>query len=123
MCRNCQLLHLYFKREIMIHEDTSLCPYCNGELRYYDSVRRIVKTKYGKVDFVLIRRLRCSRCHRFHRELPDFIFPFKHYEKDIIIGVVEGLITCDTVGFEDYPCELTMLRWIKNIDVSLLLDT
>lgn len=107
----------------MVYEDTLLCPKCNGKLKYYDSVRRIVKTKYGKVSFVLIRRLRCSVCHTFHRELPDFIFPFKHYEKDIIVGVVEGLITCDTVGFEDYPCELTMLRWIKTIDVSLLTET
>jgi hypothetical protein len=43
--------------------------------------------------------------------LPDFIFPYKQYEADIIIGVIEGLITCDTLGFEDYPCEMTMIRW------------
>ena len=26
-------------------------------------------------------------------------------------GVLEGLITCETLGFEDYPCEMTMIRW------------
>lgn len=35
----------------------------------------------------------------------------KQYEADIIIGVLEGLITCGTLGFEDYPCEMTMIRW------------
>ena len=30
---------------------------------------------------------------------------------NIIIGVIEGLITCETFGFEDYPCEMTMIRW------------
>lgn len=37
-----------------------------------------------------------------HRELPDFIFPYKQYEAEIIIGVLEGFITCETLGFEDY---------------------
>jgi hypothetical protein len=33
------------------------------------------------------------------------------YESEIIIGVLEGLITCETLGYEDYPCEATMRRW------------
>lgn len=107
----------------MIENDEQRCPKCGGELKHYDSVRRIIKSKYGKEKKVIIQRLQCVECHTIHRELPDFIFPFKHYEKDIIIGVVEGLITCETLGFEDYPCELTMMRWIKTIDISLLCET
>lgn len=38
---------------------------------------------------------------------------FKHYEADIIDGVVEGLIGPDTLGYEDFPCEETMKRWKK----------
>ena len=102
----------------MVEIDVTVCPDCLGELKYYDSVRRIVRTKYGKTNFVLIRRMRCDECNKFHREIPEFIFPYKHYEKEIIIGVVEGLITYNTIGFEDYPSELTMSRWIKTIDIS-----
>ena len=29
----------------------------------------------------------------------------------MIRGVLEGLITSDTLGFEDYPCEATMANW------------
>lgn len=104
----------------MVESGATVCPYCNGELKYYDSVRRIVRTKYGKTTFILLRRLRCNNCRSIHREIPEIIFPFKHYEKEIIIGVVEGLITYNTIGFEDYPSELTMTRWIKTVDISLL---
>lgn len=37
--------------------------------------------------------------------------PYKQYEAEVIIGVLEGFITCETIGFEDYPCEMTMVRW------------
>lgn len=36
---------------------------------------------------------------------------YKQYESEIIAGVIEGLITCETFGYEDYPCEMTMIRW------------
>jgi len=95
----------------MINNNESTCPKCGGQLKYYDSVKRIVRAKYGHKKKVDIKRFRCCKCHSIHRELPDFIFPYKQYEADIIIGVIEGLITCDTLGFEDYPCEMTMIRW------------
>ena len=37
----------------------------------------------------------------------------KEYESEIIIGVIEGLITPETLGYEDYPCEMTMNRWLS----------
>lgn len=95
----------------MISDNQSICPKCGGQLKYYDHVQRLVRTKFGNKKWVAIRRLRCCKCHAVHRELPDFIFPYKQYESDIIIGVLEGLITCETLEFEDYPCEMTMIRW------------
>ena len=65
-----------------------VCETCGAPLKYYDTVSRIVRTK-GHIT----------------------IYPYKQYEAEIIDGVVEGFITCDTIGFEDYPCELTMFRW------------
>ena len=41
----------------------------------------------------------------------DDIDPYKQYEAEVIIGGLEGFITCETIGFEDYPCEMTMVRW------------
>lgn len=95
----------------MIRVGETTCPDCDGELRYYDRVKRMVKGRYGAITNVYVRRLLCPVCHRTHRELPYYIFPYKQYDAEIISGVREGLITCMALGFEDYPCEMTMSRW------------
>jgi hypothetical protein len=95
----------------MISDTDSICPKCGGGLRYYDTIRRIVRGKGRVSERVKMRRLRCSRCRVLHRELTDRVLPYKQYEAEIIKGVLEGYITSDTIGFEDYPCEMTMARW------------
>lgn len=97
----------------MIKINEKYCPICKNKLKYYDSVKRIVKTKSGKTKKIVIRRLRCSSCKSLHRELPGSILPYKEYESEIIMGVIEGLITPETLGYEDYPCEMTMHRWMN----------
>lgn len=87
----------------MITNDVSTCPKCGGDLKYYDRVTRIVRTKGRKTWKIPMRRLQCTRCGSVHRELPELIFPYKQYEAEVIIGVLEGFITCETIGFEDYP--------------------
>ena len=86
----------------MITNDVSTCPKCGGDLKYYDRVTRIVRTKGRKTWKIPMRRLQCTRCGSVHRELPELIFPYKQYEAEVIIGVLEGFITCETIGFEDY---------------------
>lgn len=99
----------------MIISGRTNCPNCGGNLKYYDSVPRIVRTKGRITTQIIIRRLRCLKCGGIHRELPEDIFPYKQYEAEIIQGVLEGLITSETIGYEDYPCEMTMIRWkMKN---------
>lgn len=95
----------------MIREGDRVCPACGGQLVYYDRVKRIVKGKYGKKRFIFVNRYKCTECGICHREIPRVVFPYKHYEAEIIAGVTEGFIFSDTLGFEDYPCELTMKRW------------
>lgn len=103
----------------MVYIGEDQCPICGEKLRYYDRVNRSVRTKNGIKSKTIIRRLKCQGCKTIHRELPDFIFPYKHYDADIIRGVVEGLITYETIGYEDYPCEVTMLRWIREFSPTL----
>lgn len=95
----------------MVNDGILKCPDCGGNLRYYDKVTRVVRTKRRQTDWVELRRMRCDRCGKVHREIPDYILPYKQYEADLIQGVMEGLITTDTYGYEDYPCEITMIRW------------
>ncbi len=97
----------------MIIKGETNCPNCGKELKYYDNVSRIIITKHRKIRHIKIKRYQCVKCNNFHREIPEDILPYKHYESEIITGVIEGLITSDTLGFEDYPCEMTMQRWRK----------
>lgn len=90
-----------------------ICPDCGGSTQQYDNVSRIVRTKGRKTAYIKIKRYRCTKCGAVHRQLSDDILPFKQYEAELISGVVEGIITSDTLGFEDYPCETTMKRWIE----------
>mgnify|MGYP003375036170 CR=1 FL=1 len=86
----------------MVRNNASTCPTCGGKLKPYDKVLRVVRTKGRKTKRVSIRRLRCTECGGLHREIPQYICPYKQYEKDVIQGVLEGLITCETLGYEDY---------------------
>lgn len=95
----------------MVTEGGCTCPYCLGLLKPYDRVYRIVRTRGGLTKRVRIRRFVCGKCGRVHRALPSYILPFKHYESEIIDGVINGYITCETLGYEDNPCEATMARW------------
>ena len=95
----------------MVREGEEFCPNCRNPLSYYDTVRRIVRKEGQVTRRAYIRRLRCENCGRIHRELPSFILPYKQYEARIIRGVIAGLITPATLGFEDYPCEETMRLW------------
>lgn len=104
----------------MIFEDSTICPTCGKQMKHYDRVKRIVRTKNGTARWITIERWRCSKCGNVHREIPHDIFPYKHYEAEVIKGVLEGLITPDTLGFEDYPCETTMKRW-RTQNLHLLL--
>ncbi len=104
----------------MVSEGKSICPKCGGTLRYFDRVQRIVRTKNRQTEWIEIRRLHCTSCGALHRELPDDLYPYKQYEAEVIRGVLEGLITCETLGFEDYPCEMTMVRWVAQKSQFLL---
>lgn len=93
--------------------ENSICPICGQPLKARDHVMRIMKSSDGSVHWLRIRRLACTNesCHRIHRELPDILAPYKHFEVDIITGVLDRLITPETKGFEDHPNEATMQQW------------
>lgn len=59
----------------------------------------------------MIRRLRCEHCRSLHNELPDCLVPYKHYESEVVSGVIDGIIEPKDDMNEDYPCEETIKRW------------
>lgn len=88
-----------------------LCSECSMEMKYYDRVRRIVRCEYGTKRTVYVKRYFCSCCGIIRRILPNYILPYKHYDKRIIDGFVHGKYSSEQLEFEDYPCELTIANW------------
>lgn len=80
-------------------------------MTHYDSIKRIWRKEGGATAWIVIRRLRCANCNRILRELPDVLTPYKHYETDVIEGVIEGIIQPTDEESEDFPTVETMERW------------
>ena len=89
------------------------CPCCGGRLKYRDHRQRIHKLAGGGKEWYQIRRLKCTddKCRKLHNELPDCMFPYKHYDAGLIEDVVEGIVSEDDIETEDYPCEGTIKHW------------
>lgn len=100
----------------MVKVGETECPNCGGELRFWDMVNRLIRYENGDKEWTRIRRMKCKKCGKLHRELPDYILPFKQYDAEIIKEIQNGSITSDDLGYENYPTELTMLRWKKSRD-------
>lgn len=100
-------------------ENVPGCPCCGGQLRYRDSRLRIRKHEGGNRDFLSIRRFRCTACESYHNELPDVLLPYKHYEAEVISGVIDGIVTPHDQDSEDYPSISTMLYWLRWFQLNL----
>ena len=103
----------------MSSDDTPVCPVCGGTLKYRDTRLRIRKKEGGVKEYLMIRRLRCTECHRHHNELPDCLVPHKHYEAEVISGVLDRIVTSEDADSEDSPSLLTMLRWLQWFRMNL----
>ncbi len=95
------------------------CPKCRHIMEYRDSRIRTRKHEGGERDLLMIRRFRCTKCHRLHNELPDCLVPYKHYDAEVISGVIDGVVTCEDKDSEDYPSVITILRWLRWFQLNL----
>lgn len=91
----------------MVSNENEKCPYCGGKLASRGMVKRIVKVGNGETSIVKIKRCYCLSCGKWHRIIPDYIIPYKHYRKEI----VDGTVDLNDIFYEDYPCDMTKKRW------------
>lgn len=52
-------------------------------------------------------------------ELSDCLVPHKHFEAEVISGVLDGVVTPDDEDSEEYPSFQTMLRWLRWFTMNL----
>lgn len=72
-----------------------------------------------KKEHLMIRRMKCTGCSSYHNELPDLVTPYKHYQSEVICGVIDEIITPDAEDSEDYPSMRTMILWLQWFQANL----
>lgn len=81
------------------------CPCCTKPLKVIGSRKRKILSESGESKILVIRRLRCTGCHKIHHELPDCILPYKRYESSCVeqvIAVPDSAVAAD---------DSTLYRW------------
>lgn len=92
-------------------KDVSYCGRCGStDLYYRDTCQRIWLREGGEHRMIGIRRLKCRNCGAYHRELPDFLAPYKHYEMEVISGVLDEVVSADDME-DNCPCDSTVASW------------
>lgn len=101
------------KEPIIDSTEECLCPECKkGVLGYRSHVRRhIRKEDTGEKEWYWIPLGKCTNkaCGVMRRILPDFMIPYKHYEEEAVIDVLDEVITEESPV--DFPSVQTMLHW------------
>ena len=91
-----------------MHSEKHACPICGNKLYVRDSKKRIVKDGSSKEYIFSLRRLFCRSCKNLHTEIPDCIYPYKHYFQTTIDSVIDG--NCNYFSGDNK----TIYRW-KNL--------
>ncbi len=97
----------------MKNKETKICPYCGGISKFLCFVNRTVRSEYGEIKKIKVKRFKCGDCGKTFRDLPDYLSPYKQFRADIIDGFVEGNLSTSNLKYEDYPSEQTIKRWKK----------
>ncbi len=83
----------------------TVCPICGGDLSVRGTcIRKVWQT--GCVQEYRLRVMECRDCHKHHREIPDFIIPYKRI-------TLAGYCEIAEAGAEDYPCDTSTWQRIK----------
>jgi hypothetical protein len=78
-----------------------------------DTVNRIVFRYNQGCCLYRIRRLKCVVCGHIHRELPDFVLPFKNYDSQTVQETLDSAPD-DCCNADDS----TMKRWKRSFELS-----
>lgn len=88
--------------------ETVYCSYCSGETKYLGRRERGYIKDTGEHEKLLIPRNRCEPCKKIHHVLPDFLVPYKRYDRESIEGVLNGNDLLTVAADES-----TIRRWRK----------
>lgn len=82
------------------------------------TVRRIVREPGNHIFYVWIPVYYCEETESYHRGIPNFLLPYKHYT---VFTIKESIDNNVDIDLFNKPCDLTRYLWAKNIEYPSLL--
>lgn len=82
------------------------------------TARRIVKS--GTDIFCIWIPVYIDSYHKYHRALPNFLLPYKHYTIETIMKAIHNDPDIDLF---DLPCDSTIIRWKTKLSSLFDLET
>jgi len=79
---------------------------------FRDTCIRYGRNVESKRHQYVIRRLHCPPCNAIHREIPDILFPYKHYETDVIQAAIDGVT--DGLAADESTIQRWKRQWRKH---------
>ncbi|NSK18779.1 DUF6431 domain-containing protein [Dorea formicigenerans] len=100
--------HLYKKKDSFVVEpDEPIQCSCGGKVIKRGSKGRYIINNEGVRNRYILKRVYCPACNKLHMVVPDFIKPYKHYDKNVIDGVRNDTNECSAAD------NATLYRWKK----------
>ena len=87
----------------IIGKESLSCPVCGGKLSVHGTCVRKVRYTNG-VEILQLRVMKCRDCGKTHRELPEFVVPYKRNSLNLLCEIAEA-------PEDSYPCETS--TWLR----------
>lgn len=103
-----QNYHLYKKKDsfVIVPDEPVRCG-CGGKVVKRGSKGRYIINDEGIRNRYILKRVYCPACDKLHMVVPNFIEPYKQYDKNVIEGVRNGTNNCSAAD------NATLYRWKK----------
>ena len=92
---------------VIVPEEPIYCK-CGSKVLKRGSKERYLINNDGVRNRFILKRVYCPVCNKLHMVMPDFIEPYKQYNKNVIDGVRDGTNDCSAAD------NATLYRWKKS---------
>lgn len=92
---------------VIVPEEPIYCE-CGSKVLKRGSKERYLINNDGVRNRFILKRVYCPACNKLHMVMPDFIEPYKQYNKNVIDGVRNGTNDCSAAD------NATLYRWKKS---------
>lgn len=93
--------------------EVPVCPICGKPMKSHGRCQRYLRTSDGDRITLSLRVFFCPECGHYHRELPDFIMPYKQLSTEMIADIYDN--------HDDYDVDDSTIIRIRHWVTALLL--